>query len=138
MNKGPEIGLRVREAREKTGLSLSALAKRAAMSLSYVSLLEAGRIPAPTVDRLSRIATVLGTPLECIISETEYSPEQRIEQHTGIIDELVSIAPNTDAEIAGAFVEGLLHLSREEQAQVADLIAGLRERHRGEQTINDD
>ena len=132
MNRGAEIGVRVREARQQAGLSLSTLAKRAAMSLAYVSLLEAGRVPAPTVDRLSRIATVLGTPLERIISEAEYSPEQRVEQYTGIIDELVNIAPNTDSDIARAFVEGLLHLSREDQTKVAALIAGLRERPRDE------
>jgi transcriptional regulator with XRE-family HTH domain len=134
MNKGIEIGVRVREARTKAGFSMSSLAKHAGMSLAYVSLLEAGKIPAPTVHRLSRIATALDTPLEHIISEAEYSPAQRIEQHAGIIDELVRMAPNTDPDIARAFVGGLLHLSREDQAQVADLIARLRNPHQSRRT----
>src|SRR5689334_13208054 len=74
MNEGTEIGLRIKEARIKAGLNRSGLAKLAGMSLAYVSLLEAGNIPAPTVDRLSRIAGALDTPLERIISESEYSP----------------------------------------------------------------
>lgn len=134
MSKDTEIGVRVREARTTAGLSMSALSKRAGISLAYVSLLEAGKIPAPTVDRLSRIAAALDTPLERIISEAEYSPAQRVEQHAGIIDELVSMAPNTDPEIARAFVDGLLHLSREDQAHVADLIARLRDPHQSRQT----
>lgn len=131
MNNGLEIGVRVREARLKAGLSMSALAKQARMSLAYVGLVEAGKIPAPTVDRLSRIAAALNTPLECIISEAEYSPAQRVERHTGIIDELLLMAPNTDPEIAQAFVEGLRHLSREDQVQVTDLISRLRDQRGG-------
>ena len=131
MNKGTEIGVRVREARMKAGLSVSALAKHVRMSLAYVGLLEEGKIPAPTVDRLSRIAVALDTPLEQILSEADYSPAQREEQHTGIIDELVTIAPNADPGIARVFVEGLIHLSRDEQTQVAALIGLFRDQHRG-------
>lgn len=126
MSKGTEIGLRVREARINTGLSVNSLAKQAGMSLAYVSLLEAGKIPAPTVDRLARIASVLDTPLELIIRESEFSPAQRLEQHSDIINELVSMASDSDPEIARTFVEGLLHLSREDQAQVAELIVHLK------------
>lgn len=124
-----EIGMRIKEARVKAGLSISAVAKHTGMSLAYVRLLENGKIPAPTVDRLSRIAAALDTPLKSIISEAEYSPTQRIEQHTDIIDELVSMAPNTDHEIARTFVEGLLYLSREDQMRVAALIVDLSDQH---------
>lgn len=136
MSEGTEIGLRIKEARIKAGLNRSGLAKLAGMSLAYVSLLEAGNIPAPTVDRLSRIAGALDTPLERIISESEYSPAQRSEQHTGLIDELISMAaPNAEPEMVRAFVAGLLHLSREDQIQVAELISRLKDRQEGGHTL---
>jgi transcriptional regulator with XRE-family HTH domain len=128
MNKGTEIGMRVKEARERAGLSIGALAKRAGMSRAYVGLLEAGKIPAITVARLSRIAAASNAQLEHIISEAEYSPEQRVEQHTQIIEDLVNMSPGTEPQVARTFVEGLLHLNREDQAQVADLITSLARR----------
>jgi transcriptional regulator with XRE-family HTH domain len=130
MSKGTELGLRVREARIEAGLSMSALAKRAGMSLAYVTLLEAGKIPAPTVDRLSRVAIALHRPLGSILEEAEYSIAQRKEQHTGLVDELTGLAPNADAEIVRTFTDGLLHLSREGQLQVAQLIMQLRDRQK--------
>jgi transcriptional regulator with XRE-family HTH domain len=134
MSKGTEIGLRVRKARISIGLSLTSLAKHAGMSLAYVSLLEAGKIPAPTVRRLSRIASVLKTPLESIITESEFSPAQRLEQHTDIVKELISIAPESEPEIVRTFVEGLLHLCREDQTRVAALILRLRIQREGGHT----
>jgi hypothetical protein len=42
------------------------------------------------------------------------------------------MAPCTDPQVARTFVEGLLHLNREDQAQVAELIKSLVERRRAE------
>lgn len=134
MSKGTELGLRVREARIKAGLSASVLAKRAGLSLAYLSLLEAGKIPAPTVDRLSRVAAALDRPLESILAEAEYSRAQRVEQHMGIADELVRMAPNSDAAIVQTFIQGLLYLDREDQLQVARLITHLKDRQHDGQT----
>jgi hypothetical protein len=39
------------------------------------------------------------------------------------------MAPGTDPQVARTFVEGLLHLNREDQARVAELITELRESH---------
>jgi hypothetical protein len=98
------------------------------MSVAYVNLLEAGRIPAPTVERLSRVAAALDRPLASILEEAEYSPAQRMEQHTGIVGELVRMAPDADADIVRTFVDALLHLDRADQLQVASLITRLKDR----------
>jgi hypothetical protein len=39
------------------------------------------------------------------------------------------MAPGTDPQVARTFVEGLLHLNRDDQARVAELITKLRESH---------
>src|SRR5215207_9990088 len=62
----PELGKRVRELRDRRGLSLEALSDRAGVSRSMLSAIERGA-KAPTVLVLDRVATGLDTSLARLI-----------------------------------------------------------------------
>ena len=59
------IGQAIQLARSKRKLSQAALAKRAGISVSYLSLLERGRRD-PPLSTLQRIAAALGMPVEIL------------------------------------------------------------------------
>ncbi|GAA0945071.1 XRE family transcriptional regulator [Pseudonocardia zijingensis] len=62
-----EVGRRVRELRERRGMSLSELARRAAVGKATLSGLEAGTRN-PTLDTLHAVATALDLPLTALLS----------------------------------------------------------------------
>jgi XRE family transcriptional regulator, regulator of sulfur utilization len=62
-----EVGRRVRELRERRGMSLSELARRAAVGKATLSGLEAGTRN-PTLDTLQAVATALDLPLTALVS----------------------------------------------------------------------
>lgn len=62
-----EVGRRVRELRERRGVSLSELARRAAVGKATLSGLEAGTRN-PTLDTLQAVATALDLPLTALVS----------------------------------------------------------------------
>ncbi|HOQ98649.1 MAG TPA: helix-turn-helix domain-containing protein [Anaerolineae bacterium] len=55
----PEVGRRIRELRERKGLSLRTLAEQSGLSVNAVSLIERGQ-SSPTVSTLHRLAAALG------------------------------------------------------------------------------
>lgn len=62
-------GSRIQEIRLTKGLSLRALAKRADVSVAYLSKLERGEAN-PTVGLLKRIADALGAPLDTLVDSS--------------------------------------------------------------------
>jgi transcriptional regulator with XRE-family HTH domain len=62
------IGARLLDLRQGARLSQERLAKEAGVSTNYISLIEQGR-RLPSLDVLSRLAQVLGTPVTAFVDE---------------------------------------------------------------------
>jgi transcriptional regulator with XRE-family HTH domain len=58
---GTDLGRRLREQRERAGLSLAETAERAGLAAEYLAYLESSRDPNPTQATLIRLAAALGT-----------------------------------------------------------------------------
>ena len=58
------FGARIRELRERRGLTREALAAKVGVSAVYVKKLEAGERTSPSLPALARIARALGATLE--------------------------------------------------------------------------
>jgi transcriptional regulator with XRE-family HTH domain len=58
-----DLGRRIRQARERRGLTQQKLADKAALSWIYIAKLEAGDRKAPSLGALERIAKALGVKL---------------------------------------------------------------------------
>lgn len=58
---GTDLGRRIREQRERAGLSGSEAAERAGLSAAYLAYLESAQDPNPTQATLMRLAAALGT-----------------------------------------------------------------------------
>jgi len=71
------VGRRVREARERRGVSRRALAQHARISERYLAQLESGEANASLV-LLRAVARALDLPLPQLLGEREPSPEQRL------------------------------------------------------------
>lgn len=63
-NNGLAIGKRVRRLRKHQGISQRMLSDRADISDSYISQLESGKIPNPTITQLRKVANGLKVTLE--------------------------------------------------------------------------
>jgi transcriptional regulator with XRE-family HTH domain len=74
-----QLGERLRELREKTGLSMRQLAERAGVAASYVSAVERGKI-SPTIHTLSRVLAALDSDLSGFF--TVDPPEEFVFRHT--------------------------------------------------------
>ena len=61
---GKKMGELIRELRESKGLSQQALAERAAVTHSYITIIESGQPGAPPRAILQRIARALGVAVE--------------------------------------------------------------------------
>lgn len=61
---GKKLGVLLRELRESKGLSQQALADRASITMSYITIIESGQQGAPPRAILQRIARALGVPVE--------------------------------------------------------------------------
>jgi len=59
----PNVAKRIRQTRERRGLTQHALAEKAELSAIYIRKLEAGERESPSLDALERIAKVLGVKL---------------------------------------------------------------------------
>lgn len=70
---GPRIALTLRRERERSGLALSELARRANVSKATVSQLESGT-GNPSVETLWAIATALGVPFSVFVDAPDDSP----------------------------------------------------------------
>ncbi len=71
------IGVRLREERERAGLSQRKLAKRLGLSPSLISQLESGQTK-PSVGTLYSIVTELGVSLDAVIRGEEEPPKPRV------------------------------------------------------------
>jgi len=70
MSIAPQLGLVVRKHRLAAGLSQEALADRAGLHRTYVSLLERG-LRNPSIDALTALAGVLGVRASLLLAEAE-------------------------------------------------------------------
>lgn len=68
---GTDLGARVRTLRERRGLSLRELARRAGVQVSDVSRLERGLTRQPRLTLAIALATALGVRLSHLLGETE-------------------------------------------------------------------
>jgi transcriptional regulator with XRE-family HTH domain len=82
-----ELGAEVREARLAAGVSQVELGRRAGMSGSKVSRVEAGRLETLSVYDAARLAAVIG--LDLAIRAYPYGPRLRDEAHTRRLTELM-------------------------------------------------
>src|SRR5262245_20517114 len=74
-----ELGRRVREARERSGMARKLVARAAGMSERYLAQLEAGDGNSSIV-LLRRVAAALGVSLAELVSAGTGSPEERAER----------------------------------------------------------
>jgi XRE family transcriptional regulator, master regulator for biofilm formation len=102
------IGLRIRCLREKKGYSISELAKRAAISKSYLSQIERNLQVNPSLQLLSRLASTLGTSLDDLIG---------LDQENILNNE--QIGQDWAALVNGAIEKGM---SKEEFKELSDYI----------------
>jgi hypothetical protein len=58
---GTDLGRRIREQRDRTGLSIAETAERAGLAAEYLAYLESSPDPNPTKATLARLAATLGT-----------------------------------------------------------------------------
>jgi len=72
------IGKRIRAARERLGMNQSELARKANVTASYLNRTERGLFQAPSVEKLSAIATALGQRLADLTGGAEAVTEQHI------------------------------------------------------------
>jgi len=91
----PDVGRRIRELRERRGLSLRTLAELSGLSVNAVSLIERGQ-SSPTVSTLHRLAAALGVRVVDFFGPEE---EARVV--------LVRAEQRRRTETAGALVESL-------------------------------
>jgi transcriptional regulator with XRE-family HTH domain len=68
-----ELGRRLREQRERLGLSTRELAERASTTHTTIARFEQGAFDAPAPDKLSRIAAALDLSLADVFALAEYS-----------------------------------------------------------------
>ena len=72
-----QLGARLREHREATGLSVRKAAEMLGLSIGYLSQLETGKITWPNADVRRRIASWLGVShLEVILLTGELTPDE--------------------------------------------------------------
>ena len=64
---GEKFGELVRRLREARDLGLRELARKAGISPSYLSMIEAGTADPPTVDKLEGLAAALGTDRDLLV-----------------------------------------------------------------------
>ncbi len=67
MDPSPTFGARIREARERAGMTQAALAAAAELTPSYVCLLESGRRRPPSDRAVRRLAGALGLPVADVL-----------------------------------------------------------------------
>lgn len=82
------IGERIREERERAGLSQRKLAKRLGLSPSLISQLESGQTK-PSVGTLYAIVTELGVSVDSVIRSGDEPPTPRVVEDTGPATPLV-------------------------------------------------
>lgn len=62
------LGENIRRYRKEKGLSVNKLSELSSVSLGYISGLENNKVNNPTMDKLNKIASVLGVPVSKLMS----------------------------------------------------------------------
>lgn len=82
---GLQIGRRVIKAREARGWNQATLARKAKVSPSYVSRLEAGEYPSPSVAKMASIATALGLRVSELVDVPAAVPPDLLDQLRALV-----------------------------------------------------
>ncbi len=109
------LGSRIRELRAERHLTQIELAKKAGLSPSYISKLEADRYRRPSADVLLRLASALNVVVEELYRAAGYPVPA---------DEI----PPTDPELA-LYLSRIGKLSSHDQKIIKDVIRSMLERH---------
>lgn len=72
------ISINIKKYREKSGLSLSALAEQAQVSKAYLSQLESGKFNSPSAEVLFKIAGVLGVTIADLVGEITITTNEEV------------------------------------------------------------
>jgi len=88
MSENQGLGQRLRQSREKKGLSLSELARQAEVSKGYLSQIESGQTGRPSAQVLYSIASVLGTSVAALLG----MPTGEVDSEVMISDSLREFA----------------------------------------------
>lgn len=65
------LGQRIRELRERQGMSQVALARKLDASINAINMLEVGSTRAPHIDRLIALANLFGVSLDYLVGLTD-------------------------------------------------------------------
>ena len=68
------LGQRIRELRERDGMSQVALARTLGASINAINMLEVGSTRAPHIDRLIAIADLFDVSLDYLVGRTDAPP----------------------------------------------------------------
>lgn len=112
------IGKRIRASRERLGMNQSELARKAGVTPSYLNRAEIGAFQAPSVEKLTSIATALGVKLADLTGESEPLDEDVAAQLERLdpadrrlvaeaIDEVLRLAPERRREAISWIVASL-------------------------------
>lgn len=69
--EGVDFGAYLREERIKAGWTLRKLAEEIGVSPTYLSGIENNTLPPPTMERLDKISSTLGTPIDLLIEKAD-------------------------------------------------------------------
>lgn len=105
--RAERIGKRVEKARKARGWNMATLARRAKVSASYISRLEGGTYPNPSLAKMSAIADVLGVRVSDLVDLPPATPDELIEQIRALI--------GADLELFQAIVADLMARSPEDR-----------------------
>lgn len=97
------LGLRVKEVRERNNLTQSQLAEKAGISRNYISSIENGRY-SPSVEVSRKIAEVLQIPLLHLLDNRVESMESRVADEQARLSNIFKNIPKNQLEVA----EGLI------------------------------
>lgn len=92
-----DLGMRIRETREKIGISLRKLAKEVGVSPSFISQVEQNKAQ-PSINSLQKIASVLGSSVSSLIGEKSVARGKKkvdLSTFTGV--EVKRLVPNNMA-----------------------------------------
>lgn len=108
------IGKRIRAARERLGMNQSELARKANVTASYLNRTERGLFQAPSVEKLTAIATALGMRLADLTGEAEPLDED-------VAAQLERLAPD-DRKLVAEAIDEVLRLAPERRREAISWI----------------
>jgi PTS system nitrogen regulatory IIA component len=99
------FGHTLRMLRSTAGISLRALAKKMEVSPAYLSQVELGKLPAPTHDRMTKIAETIGIPVSLLLEMSQRPNPETILLLRGHqeLNELIKMAVDIGLESRDVF-----------------------------------